>query len=135
MTTTYPNLAQMGVQNPQQITGYTLSHVSPDTDILKIKYQRPKGSLLPVTRSYNMGRAAQTRIVDSGTNKTAEVYEISPLLSKAIAELDSIVDAQTSKAELKQKILSEINRVQVEFNAELDALKQLVHKLETSPKG
>ncbi|WP_020396348.1 DUF3461 family protein [Thiolinea disciformis] len=131
MTTSYPHLAQMGVQNPQQIIGYTLSHVAPDTDILKIKYQRPKGSFLPVTRSYQMGRSAHTRIVDSGTNKTEEIYEISPLLTKAVVELDSIVDAHSSQSEVKQKLLAEINRVQVEFNAELNALKQLVQQLDS----
>ena len=35
-TDKYPNLAQMGVKNPQEITGYTLSHIVPATDVLKI---------------------------------------------------------------------------------------------------
>lgn len=130
MTDKYPNLAQMGIQNPLQITGYTLSHIAPATDVLKIKYQRPKGSLLPVTRSYHVGRSAQTRMVDSGTAHTAEVFEISPTLTKALLELDSIVDAKASHDELKKDILAEIDRVEVEFVAELQALRQLVRKLD-----
>lgn len=130
MTSKYPNLAQMGVQNPQDIVGYTLSHIAPSTDVLKIKYQRPKGSLLPVTRSYNIGRAVQTRMLDSGTATTQEIHEISPVLSKAIAELDSIVDAKTSKQELKKHILTELDRVEMEFVAEMQALRQLLRKLD-----
>ncbi|TXH68974.1 MAG: DUF3461 family protein [Thiothrix sp.] len=130
MTTQYPNLAQMGVQNPQDIIGYTLSHIAPATDVLKIKYQRPKGSLLPVTRSYNIGRAVQTRMIDSGTATTSEIHEISPVLSKAIQELDLIVDAKTSKDELKKHILAEMERVELEFVAEMRALRQLMTKLD-----
>lgn len=130
MTTHYPNLAQMGVQNPQDIIGYTLSHIAPATDVLKIKYQRPKGSLLPVTRSYNIGRAVQTRMIDSGTATTSEIHEISPVLSKAIQELDLIVDAKTSKDELKKHILAEMERVELEFVAEMRALRQLMTKLD-----
>ena len=129
MSMQYPNLAQMGVQNPQEIIGYTLSHIAPATDVLKIKYQRPKGSLLPVTRSYNIGRAVQTRMIDSGTATTGEVYEISPILSKALHELDQIVDAKTSKEELKKHILAELERVELEFVAELRALRHLMSQL------
>ena len=132
-TDKYPNLAQMGVKNPQEITGYTLSHIAPATDVLKIKYQRPKGSLLPVTRSYNIGRAVQTRMIDSGTAKTEEVHEISPVLAKAIFELDSIVDAKSTRDELKKHILSELDRVEVEFVAEIQALRQLMRKLDSTP--
>lgn len=132
MTTQYPNLAQMGVQNPQDIIGYTLSHIAPATDVLKIKYQRPKGSLLPVTRSYNIGRAAQTRMIDSGTAKTGEIHEISPVLAKAITELDMIVDAKSNRDELKKHLLTELERVEIEFVAEMKALRDLIAKLDTS---
>lgn len=132
MSMQYPNLAQMGVQNPQEIIGYTLSHITPATDVLKIKYQRPKGSLLPVTRSYNIGRAVQTRMIDSGTATTGEIYEISPILSKAIYELDQIVDAKTSKDQLKKHILAELERVELEFVAEMRALRHLMAQLDSA---
>lgn len=132
MSMQYPNLAQMGVQNPQEIIGYTLSHIAPGTDVLKIKYQRPKGSLLPVTRSYNIGRAVQTRMIDSGTATTGEIYEISPVLAKALHELDQIVDAKTSKEELKKHILAELERVELEFVAELRALRHLMAQLDST---
>lgn len=132
MSMQYPNLAQMGVQNPQEIIGYTLSHIIPATDVLKIKYQRPKGSLLPVTRSYNIGRAVQTRMIDSGTATTGEIYEISPILSKAIYELDQIVDAKTSKDQLKKHILAELERVELEFVAEMRALRHLMAQLDSA---
>ena len=45
----YPRLSEMGIQNPEQIEKfaiYTVGH----TDILRVIYNRKKGSLLPVSR-------------------------------------------------------------------------------------
>lgn len=135
MNTKYPNLQQMGVQNPDQINSYTVSHIAPDTDILKIKYQRPKGSFLPVTRSYHIGRTPHSHIVDSGSGTLKEFYEISPVLSNAILELDNIVKTNVTYAELKQQILADLDRIQLEVTAELNTLRALVNKLDCASES
>lgn len=38
----YSTLTSMGVQNPMQIIGYTLTQPRADMDVLKIRYERPK---------------------------------------------------------------------------------------------
>ena len=126
----YSTLTSMGVQNPLQIIGYTLTQPRLDMDVLKIRYERPKGSFLPVVRSYTFGRSQRTQVSDGAMNQGELVFEISPVLSKAILELDSIVHAKQDRGELKLQILNEIERVKEEFNAELNALKQLVERLE-----
>lgn len=126
----YSTLSSMGVQNPMQIIGYTLTQPRPDMDILRVRYERPKGSFLPVVRSYTFGRSQRTQVSDGAMNQSELVFEISPVLSKAILELDSIVRSKQDRSELKLQILGEIARVQEEFNAELNALKQLVERLE-----
>ena len=126
----YPILSSMGVQNPVQIIGYTLTQPRPDMDILRIRYERPKGSFLPVVRSYTFGRLQRVQVMDGAMNQSELVFEISPVLSKAILELDSIVQSKQDRNELKQQILSEIQRVQEEFTAELNALRQLVERLD-----
>lgn len=130
MSEQYPTLKSMGIQNPSQITGYVLSQPKPDSDLLRIKYQRPKGSFLPVTRSYRIGRSSKMQVTDSGTNQTEIVYEISPILSKAINELDSIVNTNQSKTELRQQILGELERMESDFVAEIATLRQLVEKID-----
>jgi len=130
MSEQYPTLKSMGIQNPAQITGYILSQPKPDSDLLRIKYQRPKGSFLPVTRSYRIGRSSKMQVTDSGTNQTEIVYEISPILSKAINELDSIVNTNQSKTELRQQILGELERMESDFVAEIAAVRQLVEKID-----
>lgn len=126
----YSTLTSMGVQHPLQIIGYTLTQPRLDMDVLKIRYERPKGSFLPVVRSYTFGRSQRTQVSDGAMNQGELVFEISPVLSKAILELDSIVHAKQDRGELKLQILNEIERVKEEFNAELNALKQLVERLE-----
>lgn len=126
----YSTLSSMGVQNPMQIIGYTLTQPRPDRDILRIRYERPKGSFLPVVRSYTFGRSQRTQVSNGALSQTELVYEVSPILSKAILELDSIVQSKQDRSELKLQILSEIERLQEEFNAELNSLKQLVSRLE-----
>ncbi len=126
----YPTLNTMGVQHPLQINSYTIYQPRPDTDILRIKYERPKGSFLPVTRSYTFGRTPRIQLVDSATGQTETVYEITATLSKAITELDSIVQSKHDQHEIKQHLLSELERVQHDFAAEMIALRQLVEKLD-----
>lgn len=126
----YSTLNSMGVQNPMQIIGYTLTQPRPDMDILRIRYERPKGSFLPVVRSYTFGRSQRTQVSDGAMNQSELVFEISPVLSKAILELDSIVQSKQDRSELKAQILDEIERLQEEWNAELNSLKQLVERLE-----
>ncbi len=126
----YSTLSSMGVQNPMQIIGYTLTQPRPDTDVLRIRYERPKGSFLPVVRSYTFGRSQRTQVSNGALSQAELVYEVSPVLSKAILELDSIVQSKQDRSELKIQILAEIERLQEEFNAELDSLKQLVNRLE-----
>ncbi|HMT94205.1 DUF3461 family protein [uncultured Thiothrix sp.] len=126
----YSILSSMGVQNPMQIIGYTLTQPRPDTDVLRIRYERPKGSFLPVVRSYTFGRSQRTQVSNGALSQAELVYEVSPVLSKAILELDSIVQSKQDRSELKIQILGEIERLQEEFNAELNSLKQLVNRLE-----
>lgn len=126
----YSTLSSMGVQNPLQIIGYTLTQPRSDMDILRIRYERPKGSFLPVVRSYTFGRSQRTQVSNGALSQAELVYEVSPVLSKAILELDSIVQSKQDRSELKSQILGEIERLQEEFNAELNSLKQLVERLE-----
>ncbi len=130
MTDAYPTLTSMGVQNPSQIASYTVYQLRPDTDILRLRYARPRGSFLPITRKYKLGRAMKSQTVDSGSRETTLVYEISPLLLKAMKELDEIIKPKTHRQAARQQIESELERIQNEFIAEIKAVKTLVQQLE-----
>jgi len=90
-TDSYPALEEMGITRAHQISAYSLRQDGADKDVLKIRYKRAKGSLLPESRTYKFGRSLKTVIADGGTSRMEHTYEISPFLLKAIAELDSLV--------------------------------------------
>ncbi len=79
----FPNLSEMGINNPGEIEHYSLSTTN-NVDHLRIIYKRKKGSLLPTSKRFEFGRASRTVMTDSGTQATESVHDISPFLHKAL---------------------------------------------------
>ena len=122
----FPALEQMGIQNAHEITSYSLRSDGADKDVLKIRYRRVKGSLLPQSRTYRFGRSLNMVVADGGTSRMVHCYEISPFLLKAVAELDSLV-AENEK--VNSVTHSKIGEERVgELLAELSELETLVNQ-------
>ncbi len=68
-------------------------------------------------------------MADSGSARTETIYEISPQLSSALLELDSILNKTVTRSELKQHILSEVERIEQDFQGEMASLKKLLAQL------
>lgn len=118
-----PALQDMGINNAQEISGYSLRPDGAQKDVLKIRYKRAKGSFLPQSRTYKFGRSLKTVIADGGTARMEHTYEISPFLLKAVAELDSLVsDNKKVSGSVKSLIGEErVSELVNEFN-ELEEL-------------
>ena len=104
-----PTLTAMGINNPGEITRYVLSQPNALVDELTIYYKRQKGSLLPVRRTYEFGRAVRSAVADSGTGRIANVGDISPRLLEAIAELDKLLARRESMGGRKDAILEQLS--------------------------
>ncbi len=124
----YPTLNEMGVSNPEQISRYTLHQVG-NVDHLCIVYQRKKNSLLPVTKRFKFPRSEKLVMVDSGTQKMETVNEISPYVTKAMAELDQILKRKRSRKVLIKDIEDEIARIEEEMNAHIASLRSMLERL------
>ncbi len=120
---TYPRLSEMGVDNPQQITRYSLSSLD-YTDFLKIVYDRPKNSLLPVTKTYRFPRVQQNAGADEVIMKTC------PELQEVLEELKGVVAAQSDQREIVQALREEIHRLEEETAIRMEQLKNLVGRIE-----
>lgn len=103
-----PTLTEMGINNPGEITRYTMTQLSPYTDELTVYYKRQKGSLLPVRRAYEFGRAMRSALADSGTGRVASVGDISPRLLEAVAELDRLLARKDSQDDRKASALGKL---------------------------
>jgi hypothetical protein len=106
-----PTLTEMGINNPSEIARYTMSQLSAYTDELTVYYKRQKGSLLPVRRAYEFGRAMRSAVADSGTGRIASVGDISPRLLEAVAELDRLLAFKGSYDDRKDAVLGQLTEL------------------------
>jgi len=124
----YPRLSEMGVQHPQEIEKfavYTVGH----TDILRIIYDRKKGSLLPVSRRYKFPQLKKSVLVDSGTRQTDIVYESVPAFREALHELEQLKLARAKGQDLKALLSEEIRHLEEDIALRTQYIQALIDKL------
>lgn len=118
----YPRLAEMGVLHPEQITRYSVNSID-FVDYLRIFYERPKGSLLPVTRNYQFPR---TQKADASG---AAVMESSSEFREAIAELDEVLAASEVAQGIAENMLSELEGLEEDVAHHAACLRELIEKI------
>ena len=121
----YPRLTEMGVHHPEQICRYSVSSIG-YTDALRITYMRPKGSFLPVSRSYMFPRVQKSM---PGKSDTEAVMESNPGLREAVAELKSIIDAREHADGIAAAIIEEIDSLEHDIAMRSAYLKELAARL------
>ena len=121
-------LSDMGIQNPTEIIKYTLRQEG-HGDVLKVYYKRQKGSFLPNSRKYKFGRSIKTIVSDGGKQEFEDVYEISPFLLKAVAELDSVVKHKHDAIDHKAALLEDIRNLENTMANGIADLRAQVEKL------
>lgn len=119
----YPTLAEMGVESPKQIARYYISSLN-YVDVLRVTYERPRGSILPSSRTYKF-----PRVQDEGEGTASGVMRTHPKLRAALEELDSIMEAKTSKETITQEILNEIELLEEDIAMRTECLKVLVGRI------
>ncbi len=122
----YPALQNLGINRPHEISGYTLSTHN-DIDTLRIKYNRQKGSLLPTTKRFQFPRRPMAGVPIAPGEPV--MTEISPALESALEELSRLLSKNTSIADKKVELLSEIDEFEsyiktrlAEFRSEIEQL-------------
>ncbi|KPU83880.1 hypothetical protein JI58_06980 [Marinosulfonomonas sp. PRT-SC04] len=130
MKTKTPNLTEMGVLNPEQIIHYAAVHVSEDMDVLKINYRRPKGSFLPKRRRYEFKRLGKPMPGSELRGTQAIRYEISPILLRAIAELDALLSDGKRTAATKEILHQELSELQTEMSERIAHLSKMIDTLD-----
>jgi hypothetical protein len=130
MTTETSSLTQMGVLNPTQIAGYTTVHVAKDMDVLRIDYRREKGSFLPKHRRYEFKRISMPMPGNELKGEQAIRYDISPMLSKAISELDALLANNKQTKATKKSLQRELAVLNSEMNERFKHLSKVIENME-----
>ena len=121
----YPTLTEMGISNPGEIERYSLNTVN-NIDFIRVIYKRQKGSLRPASKRFEFGRATQTIMADSGTQKTEIIHEISPFVLEAVNELDDILSSKKSTIEHAKLVKEELKRLHQEMESRLTYIESLI---------
>lgn len=126
---TYPTLAEMGVESPKQIAKYYISSMNL-VDVLRVIYERPDDSFLPSSRTYRFPRVQEKVSSDIGKGeKESVVLKTHPKLRAALQELDKVLEAKASKESIAQEILSEIELLEEDIAMRSECLKVLASKI------
>ena len=124
----YPKLTEMGIQRPEEIAKFSLFTVG-NTDILRIVYDRKKGSLLPISRRYNFPQVKESVLVDSGTRQTETLFKSTPAFREAVHELEQLKIAREQGLDLKAMIKEEVQMLQDDVAVRIEYINSLVEKI------
>lgn len=124
----YNALEAMGIKNPKEIASYAIYTVDHE-DVLRIVYDRKKGSILPVSRKYRFPQIKKSTMVDSGSRQTEVIFESSAEFRNAVTELNQLMDERGSSVELHKLVAEEIQLLEEDFSARIAHIKTLVGKL------
>lgn len=124
----YEALTKMGIQKPEEILRYELYSVD-QMDILRIIYDRKKGSFLPVTKKYRFPQLKKSTLVDSGTGQAQVIFESSAEVRNAVAELDRLMKDRKTSVVGKEALVNELRLLEEEVNARIGHLKNLIDQI------
>jgi len=126
----FPTLTEMGICCPDEITHYALSQNAKDKDSLRIYYKRKKGSFLPHRKTFKFGRSAKMVADKNAKAGSVEVFDISPFLQKAVAELDSLVDKHDNDVDITKLLLKRVEQLEKEVIESTSEIKSIIKSLE-----
>lgn len=124
----YEALTKMGIQKPEEIVRFELYSVD-QMDILRIIYDRKKGSFLPVTKKYRFPQIKKSTLVDSGSGQAQVIFESSAEVRNAVAELDRLMKGRKTSVAGKDALVNELRLMEEEVNARIGHLKNLIDQI------
>lgn len=128
----YPTLEKMGVKSVDSIDKYTVRHQG-DTDVLKIYYKRPKGSLLSRSKKFSFVRGRRGIPLEAQNSKAFDQMDkISPQLLAALEELKKL-DASRKEfdpVDPKEKFLSDLAHMEKVMNQKIDEIRRQINEME-----
>ena len=124
----YPHLTEMGISNPQQIESFSVNSIA-YTDVLRIVYERPKGSVLPSSKTYKFPRIQKSVKKEGDTGKSDVVMVSDPALQSALEELRQIIEAKEQDQDIAAAIVEELRLLEEDIALRSDYIKALAEKI------
>jgi len=128
----YPTLNKMGIKSVENVNKYTLRQQGA-TDVLKIYYKRPKGSLLSRTKKFSFVRGRAGLPIEVRNSKAFDKMDkMSPQLTLALQELKQLDATRQTTAQVdpKQKFLSDLDHLEKVMTAKMDEIRRQIKELD-----
>ncbi len=124
----YLTLKSLGIVDYSQIERYSVrSEV--DKDILKIYFKKKKGELFHHSRKFKFSRTRRAIRSESAETGYREISEVSPMLTKAMAELDDITNHERNEKDVKDQILSDLKHLRQVVDNKIKEIEGKLNKL------
>lgn len=127
----FPVLTKMGVKSLESVVKYTLRHEG-DADVLKVYYERPKGSFLSRSKKFTFvrGRSAIPKQVRSGAG-FEDINKVSPMLLEVLTELKQLEARRHGgePSDPKERFLANIDHLEKVMTSKLDDIRRQIEEL------
>lgn len=104
-------LKDAGITDVDNIEKYTLRQEG-DNDVLKVYYKKAPNEFFARSTKYKYPREKKRITIDSGTNRSEDIWEINPIVSSVVDELDRITHREVIVVDTKKKILKDLRHLE-----------------------
>lgn len=125
----YTILKSLGVKELDHVERYSV-RTEGNSDVLKIYYEKKKGQLFHRSEKFKFSRSSRgVRSSSSDPNAYNEISEVSPMLTKVMAELDDIVDHEHREQDAKSKILADLRHLEKVVQHKIQEIEDQLDRL------
>ncbi|WP_136680423.1 DUF3461 family protein [Neptunomonas sp. XY-337] len=124
----FPTLTEMGIEEPSDIERYT-SRIEGDVDVLKIYFHRHQGEWMAKSKKFKFKRMHKNMRVNEGRVPYIATTESSPYFLRAVAELDSLVAAERTSQDHKQRLLDDIEHLEKVVSRKIEDMRRQIEEM------
>lgn len=124
----YTILQSLGVKDIDHIERYSV-RTEGGSDVLKIYYEKKKGQLFHRSEKFKFSRSSRGVRSSTDPNAYKEISEVSPMLTKVMAELDDIVEHEHQEQDAKAKILADLRHLEKVVQQKIMEIEEQLDRL------
>ncbi len=127
----YPTLVEMGICSLDEVSEFKVRHEQ-SADVLKVYYQRSKGSLLPRSKKFTFVRPRVAVPLQYRNQSGWEQFrDSSPRLRQAVEELTRLTQPEPpTPLDQKTQFLNDLDHLEKVMTAKIDEIRRQVEALD-----
>ncbi len=124
----YTILKSLGVKDIENIERYAV-RMEGDSDVLKIYHVKKKNQLFHKSEKFKFSRSRRGVRSATDPHSYTEISEVSPMLTKVMAELDDVVEHEHQEQDAKKRILDDLRHLEKVVKQKIEEIEVQLDKL------